>query len=198
MRKPKSNRGGGSVNACQTRSYALDPLLPYLPRQWTIWESAAGEGYLARALRRSGYNVVESDITRGQDFFAYRPTIAVDAVVTNPPFNPNQIKSDWMQRCCDLGLPWANLMPVDTIGSASAQKIIERCNVEIIYMDKRINFKMPNKGWSGKSQFSSAWFTCGLGIGRQMTFAHIAITDEDQPPLFQLDDLQPALFKELL
>jgi hypothetical protein len=41
-------------------------------------------------------------------------------------------------------------------------------------MDRRVNFKMPTKGWEGSAaQFPVAWFCRGLPIGEQMTFAHI-------------------------
>jgi len=110
-------------NFCQTPAYALNPLLPYLPAHWTIWECAAGEGYLAQALFDSGYKVVRSDILTGQNFFDYRPAEHIDAIVTNPPYNPNQMKANWIRRCYDLGLPWANLMPVETIGSIPVQEM---------------------------------------------------------------------------
>lgn len=195
MKKPMNNSGGGSKNLCQTPDYALDPLLPYLPGDWTIWEPACGEGYLAQVLRGAGHEVITSDILTGQNFFDYRPNAHFDAIVTNPPYNPNQMKADWVARCYELGKPWANLMPVETIGSGPVQEMFVKCGVEIIYMNQRVNFKMPFKGWGGKSQFSSAWFTWGLGIGRPMTFASITLRPQGQLPLFRLDDLQPALLE---
>lgn len=195
MKKPRSNRSGGKVNNCQTPDYALDPLLPYLPKHWTIWECAAGEGYLAQALNKAGYEVQLSDILTGQDFFSYRPLLHVDCIVTNPPYNPNQMKTDWVRRCYDLGLPWACLMPVETIGSGGIQEMFDKNGVEIIYLHSRINFKMPNKGWGGKAQFSAAWFTWGLHIGAPMTFSSFTRREQGQLPLFQYDDLQPALFE---
>lgn len=51
-----------SFDRCQTPAYALDPLLPYLDPSWTIWECAAGEGNLSRALRDRGFTVVATDL----------------------------------------------------------------------------------------------------------------------------------------
>lgn len=192
--KPKSNRKGDSINACQTPDYALDPLLPYLPLNSIVWEPAAGEGFLARNLRRNGFaNVLCSDILSGQDFFKWQPAHGWDILVTNPPYNPNGIKPAWVRRCYELGKPWANLMPVETIGSGEVQALFDTYGVEIIYLDKRVNFKMPRKGWGGKAQFPVAWYTWGLGIGKQITFASIYRREQDQLPLFVYADPQLPL-----
>lgn len=158
------------LDACQTPAYALDPLLPYLPEGWTIWEPACGEGLLEDALLDSYLEVVSGDLQAGQDFFEYEPEYW-DCQVTNPPFSR---KFPWLKRSYELGKPFALLLPVETLGAEKAAVLFEEFGVEIIFMRPRINFKMPNKGWEGAgSQFPVAWFTWGLGIGRQMTFAKI-------------------------
>lgn len=54
----------------------------------TIWEPAAGEGHLARALRAAGAKtVIESDIATGHDFFKLQAKSgAIEAIITNPPY----------------------------------------------------------------------------------------------------------------
>lgn len=162
------------MDACQTPAYALDPLLPYLPREWVIWEPACGEGLLVEALYDSGYRenqVVSSDILSGQNFFEYEPD-NWDCLITNPPFS---IKDKWLKRCYELGKPFALILPAEIPGTAYAAVLFEKFGVEIIYVRPRINFKMPNKGFGGGgSQFPTAWFTYGLNIGQQMTFAKVA------------------------
>ena len=58
-------------------------VLPYVHKDETIWEPAAGSGRLVRALRRAGREVVS---TRSD--FLKRKTIAsgATAIVTNPPY----------------------------------------------------------------------------------------------------------------
>ena len=160
----------GGLDFCQTPPYALLPLLPYLPTHWTLWEPARGEGYLEAALKDKDFSVVSSCILAGQDFFEYTPD-GWDVLVTNPPFS---IKYDWLERCYELGKPFALLLPVETLGTQSGQYQFAEHGIEIILIDKRINFKMPEKGWEGSgSQFPTAWFTWGLNIGQQMTFERI-------------------------
>jgi len=174
--KPKINRTAGvytpqGFDCCQTPGYALDPLLPCLDRKWVVWEPACGEGYLSAALRTAGFTVMASDILAGQNFWSEQP-ILWDCIVTNPPYS---IKYAWLNRCYDLARPFALLLPVEVIGAKRAQTLFREHGVEVVFMDRRINFKMPLKGWAGSAaQFPVCWVTFGLNIGRQMTFAELA------------------------
>jgi hypothetical protein len=174
--KPKSNQAGDiytpmGYDACQTPPEAINPLLPYLSQDWTIWECAKGEGGIVEALYDSGFqSLTGSDLLTGENFFEYEPS-QWDCIVTNPPYS---IKYQWIERCYALGKPFALLLPVETLGAKTAQEFFRKCGLEVIFLDRRINFKMPNKGWEGSSaQFPTAWFTYGLNIGQGMTFARI-------------------------
>lgn len=168
--KPKENYKGDPLrDRCQTPPYAILPLVPYLNLEWTIWEPAAGEGLLVAALRQHGFRVVGTDILTGHDFF--RHTEECDAVVTNPPFS---LKFEWHEHCNSLGKPYALLVPVEMLGSATAQRQFRKHGCEIILMDKRVDFKMPQVGWKGGgAQYPVMWLTNGLNIGRQLTFAKL-------------------------
>ncbi len=161
-------------DACQTPAYALTPLLPYLPKGMTIWEPAAGEGYLQRALSDGGFWVVSGDLITGQNFFEYEPD-RWDCLVTNPPFS---IHSEWLERCYQLGKPFALLLKVDILGNKWEQAMFDQFGIEVIFVSPRINFKMPRLGWGdgdhkSSATFATAWFTWGLNIGLQMTFAKV-------------------------
>lgn len=179
LKTPKVNRsskGDKSLarpfDRCQTPGYAVGPLLENLDPEWAVWECAAGEGMLADALRERCARVIESDVVTGQNFFEYEPP-AWDVIVTNPPFS---LKFDWLERCYDLGKPFALLLPVETLGAAKAQRLFGELGLEVILLDKRVNFKMPNKGFEGGGAwFPVAWFTNGLRIGRTLTYAKLNI-----------------------
>ncbi len=174
--KTKSNSKIPIRDLCQTPPYALEPLYPYMKEGITIWEPACGEGILVEELLKRGYKVKWSDILRdvNEDFFTMRPK-KYDLLLTNPPYS---IKYEWLTRCYELSHPFALLMPVDILGSKTAQRLFEQFGVEVILMDKRINFKMPNKGWDGGgADFSSAWFTWGMCIGRTLSFFHMEDID---------------------
>lgn len=172
-RDNKSNRAGDAYvpqgyDACQTPAWAIDPLLPHLPMEWMIWEPAAGEGILVEAFYDASRQVTGSDLLTGENFFGYQPA-SWDCIVTNPPYS---IKYLWLKYCYELGRPFALLLPVETLGAKAAQELFDKHGVEVIFLDRRVNFKMPNKGWDGGgAQFPVAWFTWGLNMGSQIVFA---------------------------
>lgn len=173
--KPKANRAAdhtqpGNLDCCQTPAYALTPLLPYIPQSWRVWECAAGEGRLVVALRSHGYTVEASDVLDGQDFFRYEPA-AWDCIVTNPPYS---IKYKWLARCYTLGKPFALLLPVEVLGSGKAQSMFAHYGSEVLLLNKRVNFKMPNAGWAGTgAQFPTAWFTWQMGLGAALVYGRL-------------------------
>lgn len=171
--KPASGLIVNRRDRCQTPDYALDPLAPYLKREWLLWEPARGEGYLEHAIKANGLTVVSGDLLTGQNYFLDESIPPMwDAQVTNPPFS---LKYKWLARAYKLGKPFALIMPIDVFGSKTAQALFETYGVEVILFNKRIDYGMPSIGFEGSSsQFASAWFTWGLGIGRQLTFSKIS------------------------
>jgi hypothetical protein len=171
--KPKRQSKGdvkvsNGYDRCQTPPYALQPLLPYLKPSWTIWEPAAGEGHLVRALKAQGFSVAGSDLLTGDNFFDCQPFEA-EALVTNPPYS---VKYLWLARCYELELPFALLVPLEMIGAAQAQVLMRRYGAEIILMDKRVDFKMEGHTWvESSAQFPVIWLTFRLNIGSPLTYA---------------------------
>lgn len=68
----------GSPNDFQTPPKALKPLLPYLKKDWTIWECAAGKGNLSNELKRLGFEVIATDILDHFDFLTNKPIGTAD------------------------------------------------------------------------------------------------------------------------
>jgi len=166
--KPKKNHKPGPMDNCQTPPEALNPIIPYLKPEWTVWESAVGEGYLLEPLNSRVRFVFNSDIDAGKDFFLFQPE-QWDVQVTNPPYSR---KYDWLRRSYELGKPFALLVPVETIGAKACLDAMEdyKLDFEWIFFKRRINFKMPNKGWNGSgAQFPTFWFTRGLNIGQKVS-----------------------------
>lgn len=164
--KPKINRAGdekkvSNYDQCLTPPYALEPLYPYLNTDPSsvIWESACGERHLAEAIAGHGFSVLGTDLTIGDEFnfFSYSPDHWQWSVqITNPPYS---IKRKWVKRSYELGKPFALLLPVEYIGSSEAQDMMEEYGYEIMLLDARVDFKMPEKGWKGSgAQFPVMWY----------------------------------------
>ena len=152
----------------QTPAYALNPLYPYLRGDMVIWECACGAGNLVDALQSRGYEAYGTDVLTGQDFLTWEPD-CWDVVITNPPFS---LKHEFLKRAYSLGKPFAFLLPLTALDTGERQKLFRDHGIEIILFDKRVHFEIPSKNIKSKSWFSTAWFTWGLNIGKQLTFAH--------------------------
>lgn len=174
--KPKINLSSSDIenmspmDRCQTPPYALAPLIPYLKKDWLIWESACGDGLLVYELKRQGFQVGGTDILSGHNFFNVRLK-DFGCIVTNPPYS---IKFQWLAQCYWLGQPFALLLPVETLGAQKAQTLFKQFGMELILLNRRVHFKMPHIGWVGSSaQFPVAWFTWQLNIGNELTYAEL-------------------------
>lgn len=157
----------GSPDDFQTPPIALKPLLPYLGTDWRIWECACGKGNLVRGLLEYAFDVIGTDALGGYDFLTYEPD-NYDCIITNPPF---KYKQEFLERCYELGKPFALLLPLTTLETRKRQELMRKNGVEIILFDKRINFETPNKVVKSASWFATAWFTSGLNIGSQISYA---------------------------
>lgn len=158
----------GSPNDFQTPKEALKPLLPFLKKDWLIWECATGKGNLERGLLEEGYLTIGTDILNGYDFLNYEPK-QYDCIITNPPYS---IKQQFLQRAYELGKPFAFLLPLTTFETTKRQELFKKYGLEVIFFDKRINFETPSGNGSG-SWFATAWFTNGLNIGKAMSFTQL-------------------------
>ncbi len=185
--KPKKNRKTNahesqSMDCLYTPAYAVEPLFPYLRREWTIWEPAAGEGHMVRALEAAGFRVVASEIRAGQDFFRYQPA-HFDCIVTNPPYS---IKDAWLERCYQLGKPFALLLPMETVGTQAAQRHMERYGAEFNWLNKRVNFITNNPDPKKKSnaQFPVYWHSWKL-TGQPVSYWKITRRPDAQLCMFE-------------
>lgn len=196
--KPKTNNAGdknkvSQMDVCQTPPHAIEPLLPYIPKEWVIWESAVGpEKILKTAFEFHGYNVIGTDLMYGEEYnrFNYRPINPdpstgyeplYDIEVTNVPFS---IKYDWIAEAFASYEPFALLVPYETTFAAEFKKVARHYHkkpwaVEVLSPERRINFKMPNMGWGitvwddekqkfvkkgDSAQMPTKWLTWGLEV----------------------------------
>ena len=173
LKQPPMKRG--SPDDFQTPVEALWPLLPYLRKDWTVWECAAGNGNLVAELMNNGYDVVASDVKDGKNFLQWRPA-RFDCVVTNPPYS---LKQEFLERCYQLGKPFALLLPLTTFETRKRQALFVKHGLQVVFFDRRINFETPGPGkGEGGAWFATAWFTWGLQLGRDMTFVRYAHRDQ--------------------
>lgn len=161
----------GSTDDFQTPDYALNILIPYLKKEWTIWECACGNGNLVKGLEKRGFQVIGSDIVNGVDFIT--STVgSFDCIVTNPPYS---LKDKFLERCYCLEKPFALLIPLTSLEGQSRQNLFRKHGLQLIIPNRRIDFYTPS-GKNSSSWFQSAWFTSGLNLINDINF--VEITDK--------------------
>jgi len=165
-KKPKLMMNG-HTDEIYTPEYALNPLLPFLKKEWKIWECAWGEGALANHLQKKGFKVGQigddflNDVVIGiKDKF--------DCIVTNPPYSK---KDEFLKRAYELGKPFAFLLPLTALEGIKRGALYKRYGLQIIIPNRRINFITPNGGSS--SWFATAWFTWGLNLPKDIMFVEL-------------------------
>ncbi len=177
--KPKTSNAGNinkvsAMDVCQTPPHALDPLYQYLSKDITIWESACGpEEILVNALCNNGYSVHATDLMYGKCYnrFTYKHGLTRWIEVTNMPFS---IKYKWLEQSFSDGMPFALLAPYETTAAAAFMTLAKRYHfnpwpIEILAPERRINYKMPNKGWDSSAQMPTCWITWGLNINATLS-----------------------------
>ena len=146
---------------CYTPFYAVTPILEYIPKDKIIW-CPFGEEWSAyvQLLKEKGYNVIFTNLKDGKNFFEYEPD-KWDIIISNPPFSK---KDQVLQRCYDLGKPFALLLPIQTLQGKKRFQNFYYNGLELLTFDQRIgfhinnNFEKTNEG----NHFASAYFCKGL------------------------------------
>ena len=166
--KKKIPQNVNSSDAFQTPEKALDILIPYLKKEWKIWECASGKGNLLIGLDKRRFDVVGSDVISGVDFL--KEELECNCIITNPPYS---LKQDFLERCYELGKPFALLMPLTALESEKRQKLYRKHGLQLIIPNKRYNFETPSGKGSG-SWFATAWFTWGLNLPKDINFVEVS------------------------
>jgi len=165
-------RAPGKHDDCQTPPEAVEFLLRHVELDGVVWEPAAGYGNIVSVLEGEGYRVIATDkyYRESTDFLTAEPR--GDCLVTNPPYS---IKQKWIERCYEIGMPFALLMPVSYLGTKGGNGLFREHGVDVLIPDRRINFYMPEKGWEGQGAwFPTCWYTWKMGLPERLVFASLS------------------------
>jgi hypothetical protein len=161
-KKPKLLMNG-HTDEIYTPDYAINPLLPYLKKDWIIWESAWGTGKLASHFKNQGFNV-----KKDPDNLDY------NIEITNPPYSKKEL---FLEEAYHRGKPFAFLMPLTALEGIKRGDLYRKHGIQLIIPNRRINFIMPNK--QGSSWFQVAWFCWRLNLPKDLMFVELNKLKED-------------------
>lgn len=168
----------------QSPPKVLLPLLPYLKKDWTVWECASGNGNLSNYLHKRKHRVLATDILTGTDFLTHEPTIeSFDCIITNPPYSQ---MNKWLKRCYWFWSvavkPFALLLPLYALETPKRQRLYKKYGLEVMLLTPRVNFETQDGVTMDNPEFAVAWFTKGLDLPETLNFETL-MKDIDQQAL---------------
>jgi hypothetical protein len=138
---------------CYTPFDAVVPLIKHLP-EWVkiVWcPCDKPESQIVKALNDSGRRAIATHIDDGFDFLKVAPSdpSSYDMIITNIPYS---CKEKMIERCIQLGKPWALLLPLDSLCGNRRYNLYSQADVGCITLHKRLDFTGKKKNW-----FYNAW-----------------------------------------
>lgn len=128
-----------------TPKYAVDLILPYIPKDKIIWAPfSKNEHNFANYLRDKGYKVINTHFNpqtgEGKDFLTYQPDFDFDIILDNPPFKG---KTKYVERAMSFGKPFALFLPFASFGDNGIPNLYIKNNIEpqMLIPDKRTEFE---------------------------------------------------------
>jgi len=167
----------------QTPKWAIDLVIPYIPKRYVVWECCEGKGNIVNHLRDNGYQVVGTDIKTGTDFLTCPVPDGVDCIVTNFPFS---IMDKMIERAINIGIPFAVLLPITAMAEKKRSDLWSQVREQVIIPNERICYETPTGGKSSP-QLVTAWYTVGLNLPRDIVRVKRPPTESAQPKLFEED-----------
>lgn len=145
----------GNNDECATLSYAVEPIIKYVPKNAVVWcPFDTEESEFVKQIRANGNKVLHSHISEGKDFYSYEPEEHWDCIVSNPPFTG---KRKIFERALSFGKPFALIMSNTWLNDSAPKQLFMRKDLQLLMFDKRMRFK--NKGAiNNKITFSSSYF----------------------------------------
>lgn len=133
---------------CYTPASCLQPLTPFLDKTKTYYEATSGTSkHMLNGFRDLGYSFKGST----KNFFDCGLDDIQDGIVTNPPYT---LKDEFLERCYDLGRPFALLLPVSSLQGGFRGKLFMKYGISLLVYTKRIRFvSMGNQ-----PAFGNAWY----------------------------------------
>lgn len=145
----------GSNDECLTLSYAVKPIIKYIPKNSIIWCPFDKEdSEFVKQFRQAGFKVIATHIDSGYDFYTYEPDEKWDCIISNPPFTNKRLI---FERALSFNKPFALIMSNTWLNDAAPKQIFKDKDLQLLMFDKRMKF-LNNGQINNKITFSSSYF----------------------------------------
>jgi hypothetical protein len=144
----------GNNDECYTPRYVVEAILPFIPKDKVIWcPFDRDDSNFTIVLKENGYNVINSHIDYGQDYYDYEPP-HWDIMVSNPPFTA---KRKIFERALSFGKPFMLLMSNTWLNDSAPKVLFKDKDLQLLMFRNRIKF-LNNDIVSNKITFSSSFY----------------------------------------
>lgn len=153
----------GKNDEFYTPLYAVKPIVDYILKlkgtQLTVWcPFDKDDSNFVKYLKEKGFNVLNSHIDNGQDFYSYEPE-KYDIILSNPPFTG---KRKIFERAISLNKPFGLLMSNTWLNDSAPKQLFKDIDLQLFMFEKRIHFIQPNGEINKKTTFSSSYYCYNL------------------------------------
>jgi hypothetical protein len=157
----------GSFDELYTPSYAIEPLLEYIPKGIKIWECTDyGSSNITKVLKDNGYEVISTH-KKDFDFLIDKPDFDFDMIITNPPYS---LKDSFIEKCYEYGKPFSLLLPLTSLEGIKRGRMFNENGIQLMVLDKRCDFNGKGSCW-----FNTSWF-CYKTLPKQLIFTELKKT----------------------
>ena len=154
----------GVYDELYTPKYAIKPLLKFLPKNIKIWECTDyRSSNITKILKENGYEVIKTH-KDNFDFLNDKPNFDFDMIITNSPYS---LKDEFIKKCYEYKKPFALLLPITSLEGIERGKMFRNKGVEVLVLDKRIDFNGKGKNW-----YNTSWF-CYNVLPKQLIFEEL-------------------------
>ena len=144
----------GGNDECITPSYAVRPILKYIPKNLVVWCPFDKKDSEFVNIISESNKVIYSHIENGEDFYNYEPEKSWDIIISNPPFTN---KRKIFERCLSFNKPFALLMSNTWLNDSAPKQLFKDKDLQLLMFDKRIKYE--NNGIvQDKITFSSSYY----------------------------------------
>tara|TARA_R100001082_G_scaffold93332_1_gene60124 strand:- start:68 stop:637 length:570 start_codon:yes stop_codon:yes gene_type:complete len=182
---------GGRNDECYTPSYAVTPILEYIPKDKVIWcPFDTEESEFVKQISQTN-KVIHSHIHEGKNFFNYQPS-DWDIMLSNPPFTN---KRKIFERALLLNKPFALIMTNTWLNDSAPKQLFMDMNkdLQLLMFDKRMEFIDPNGEVNNKITFSSSYY-CWNFLPKQIIIKKLnKPTVSPHPPKSVMDSISSPL-----
>lgn len=118
-----------------TPQILVEPILKYA--KGTIWcPFDTDNSEFVLILKEKGFNVINSHISYGQDFFNYEPE-NYDMIISNPPFTK---KLQVLKRLYEIDKPFAMILGLPILNYQEVGSFFLNKKLQLLIVDKKVSF----------------------------------------------------------